>query len=335
MAEFDIDDYVKRATGTASVGEASAPASGAKFYQKPINVPGWLKGAGRMGARMLGAPGAVIGGALGLGEFMKETVEPAVVGAMAGPGMLTPEFRKTVQGAGGVGAFVRRAEQNSKYPAMPMSAMAEDSPGVAAPIATPSADPVRVADSGIQFAPLPNAPQFTVRSGVRGIGGISGIGNTTGSIDNNNVGNIAGNFVGAMLGMKQIAGDNAQRLARNKLAVDTAAKASTARKEGAETLNLEARGALALDARKRGAPESEVSAILSGRAVPGEKFTGFPTMSGEVDVMNRSTGAVTRRKPAQEASEANIAASMKARKLTREQAIEEYRKQGFDVSRVR
>lgn len=75
--------------------------------------------------------------------------------------------------------------------------------------------------------------------------------------------------------------------------------AAAARRDTAAAGVNEMALAAAERARARGASEEEVAAIAMGRAPTRDVFTGFPTMDGKIDVLNRAKGAVTRVTPSE------------------------------------
>ncbi len=148
-----------------------------------------------------------------------------------------------------------------------------------------------------------------------------------------------GGFYGATARLRNIAQDNASTIARGKLAVEMAGKGATAAHAAAQAEQL---GLLSAAARAHLATHpgdyAGAAAVATGRPIPKDNFSvPFPPLDekGPVTRLNRGTGAVERVQPTQFATEANITASMTARKLTRAKAIEEYKKSGYDVSKIK
>jgi hypothetical protein len=129
-------------------------------------------------------------------------------------------------------------------------------------------------------------------------------------------------FYGATARLRGIeAGQKAQQQAALKL--------PGLQKDLLESALLSVRLREAERARLGGAAPGTVSSVASGRATGEGSFAGFPDLTGQYfDILNRQTGAVTRRKPKVEVSEQDIQATMKANKMTREQVIARLKSEG-------
>jgi len=266
------------------------------FYKRPIQIPEGLKSAGRGAMKLLGrgaGPLAVAGSVLPAAELLKAASE-AAANAYVGP----PSVQATVaRGRAGYGAAPKPAPTLEAGPAA-APAQTEDQRAAALEVGRLQA----AREALVQAAQVGTTP-----------------------------GNFAGQFTGAVLGLKAETGRAVQQTARDKLMQDLFTKLPGMRKSDAETTNLQSRQALAAQARARGASEADVSAILSGRATGGQ-FAGFPTaMADKIDVLNRGTGAVQRVTPKAPVTEAHIAADMKNKKLDRAQVLAEYQRQGYDI----
>ena len=153
----------------------------------------------------------------------------------------------------------------------------------------------------------------------------------------------AGGFMQAALGMKDISGTNAARVAAAKAASDAALKAAQAGEAGAKTSEIGARMGLGAQAKARGASEAEVAGIVSGRPVSDiykESVTSMPGKQGEVTLISGRTGAVQKvipTAPVQKITGAHVDAalggSMKGK--TRAQVIQAYKDKGYDVSGIK
>lgn len=145
-----------------------------------------------------------------------------------------------------------------------------------------------------------------------------------------------GLFAQGALGLKQIAGDNARKAAATKAAADLATKAPGAQKD-AFSVSLAQQHLAANPGDLEGA-----AAILSGKtntstvSVP-QGYMGDYTKDVPV-VTTRGPGAGTIKLTTPQrgsVTEANITASMQAKGLTREQAKQAYRTEGYDVSQIK
>lgn len=145
-----------------------------------------------------------------------------------------------------------------------------------------------------------------------------------------------GLFAQGALGLKQIAGDNARKAATTKAAAELATKVPGAQKD-AFSVSLAQQHLAANPGDLEGA-----AAILSGKAntstvsVP-QGYMGDYTKDVPV-VTTRGPGAGTIKLTTPQRgsiTEANITASMQAKGLTREQAKQAYRTEGYDVSQIK
>lgn len=294
---FNIDDFLAAQNAqTAPAASATQPASRAFGVGKALGK------AARMGGRVAGpvAAGTVLAeGALGepsvanairtgvgLGAIVNPAVGVPLATGMATGGALT-EFignrlidstlaANDIRGPA-TKEFLARGGQTTA-PVTPESQVTgavggDISTAVAAPPEAAAAAPAPsiISSPGVQFGPLPTRNIYGERPGVRGIGGIGGIGNT--QITNQpatgtDVGNIAGNFMGAMLGLKQISGDNAQRLAQQKAQTAAlAARGTFARGSAAMGESLTAQTLAAEHLRANPGDFAGAGAVLRGRMV--------------------------------------------------------------------
>lgn len=249
VGDINVSDYVTPAGPAATAQATPQPASGAAYKTGKI-----LGKVAKVGARLGGplAAGATLAeGLLGEGTVPNAIRTGVGLGAVANPkvgvplatGMVLgdavtsffgnrlidkqvaandvrgPETMKFLARGGGVQTTTQGAEAAPAIGGEISSATAPVEPPVESVAVPPAVQPRPALISGGQPAVLPGANVYQERPGVRGIGGVRGVGNTevSGTPQNmNNVGNIAGNFFGATLGLKQIAGDNLQKLAQQK-----------------------------------------------------------------------------------------------------------------------
>jgi hypothetical protein len=130
---------------------------------------------------------------------------------------------------------------------------------------------------------------------------------------------------------RKISHDEAQ------LKLDAVLKAAEAARAnaGANLENLRSAATVAEAARPGATPES-VGAVAHGRPLPAERYTGFPTMTGnEIMTLNARTGKVELQTATKAPSEETIAADMKAQNMTRAQVLKKYEELGKDVSKFR
>lgn len=145
-------------------------------------------------------------------------------------------------------------------------------------------------------------------------------------------------FFGAAVRQRAVAAGEAQDLARTKLRQEALLKLPGMQKDSVEAQLGAGTLAAERDAAAAGATPAERAAILGKRPVVKDSFSlPFPPINSTDPVtrLNKTTGAVESVQPTRYASEDNIAASMKAKGLTRAAAIAAYKAQGFDVSRLR
>ncbi len=190
----------------------------------------------------------------------------------------------------------------------------------AAPVAAESAaTPVTMAPSW-RPAPLPGQNTYVERPGVRGIGGIGGVGNTqiSGSpATSTNIGNTAGNFMGALIGLKQISGDNAQKLAQQRAAAAALTAQGTAGRGAAAMGTLQLSQQLAAEYLKKNPGDfAGAAAVLHGRSQASKKTipVGGVGMNPAKDpslVFDPQSGTTSLVRPTQEITLAQAVASAK------------------------
>lgn len=148
-----------------------------------------------------------------------------------------------------------------------------------------------------------------------------------------------GSYVGALMNQRQRGLTEERNLAKRKLEVDAIGKGATAAAAAAKAQQDAFTTQAAQEHLRRNPGDyAGAAAVAAGRVLPRDTFSvPFPPLSetGPVTVLNKGTGALEKRQPAQYVTEANINASMAARRMTRAQAIEAYRAQGMDVSRIK
>lgn len=163
-------------------------------------------------ASLFSPPARAVAAGMTLADMVPEAAYKAVLGIKDTD--ITGPATKAFLARGGVTS----GAQSDLQPQSEGTELAQEFPPVMAaeaPAVAPTAAPLVTTAA----APLPGRNEYVERPGVRGIGGIGGVGNTQVAgvpATSTNVGNIAGNFMGAVLGLKQVAGDNAQRLARQR-----------------------------------------------------------------------------------------------------------------------
>lgn len=299
MAEapvFDIDEFLK-ATSRSGASAPAAPAGNVPFYNRPVPVPQGVRTAGRLLRRGVG-PAAAVGTALTVGEFMKESVEPAVINAMAGPGPMTPELAAQVRAAGGTDAFVRGVQSRASAQA-PADQAPTTVPAAATPAPAPATqiDPAAILDRSIA------AP--------RGMGAIQAsgaparlVGGTAPDVPltprRYQPRTSAGSFFQAGADMKVAANTQAAGERQEKLLLDAITKAPAARKAGLEARLLGTRAA-AVDAMvKAGVDPGEIARATTGGDVS-SRFSVPPgailTPGQPVPTINNRTGEVELRTP--------------------------------------
>lgn len=330
MAEpFDFDAAIRGFSGGAEAPAAAAsvasPASASTpFYNRPIAVPPWLKSAGRFIGKA-GALGAVAEAGYTGGTALKNFFEPPANPAAPNPN-LAPEFRNVVASAGGTNKYVAG-----------LGAKPENANGMTAPVAGrfPStfengplgaAVTAPVASGGFGAVPAPSwQPATLPRDNTyretpgndfgnvkRGIGGVRGVGNTevVGTPDVNNVGNTAGNFFGAMIGLKQIAGDNATKIATSKANTAAVTARANAYKDTAAGNLSSASLELAQRVMNGDPTAAQAAAALHGRISGGQFTVPMNAMpdpkTGAMPVLNRGSGAITQVTPSIKATDQHV-----------------------------
>ena len=254
----------------------------APFYNRPITVPAGIKAAGRralgLGARFLG-PVGVAAGILPAAEALKAGAEAAANAYVGPPGV----YGTVARGAGGFGAVTPT-----------MSSV----PGT---VATPSEAPV--------VLPEPLAGPENMIVPPRGTGFIRN--NTTGRttfLDSRgqtpeiaaapvSSGNFAGDFTGALLGLKQVSGDNARKAAQAKAEAAALAARGTAARGAAALATSDLSARLAAEYLKANPGDiAGAASVLHGRSQGGgapfrESTTSFPDpKTGAVTVLDARTG---------------------------------------------
>lgn len=304
MAEpFDSLDYFRSLPNDASAAAAKAvPAAGAtgataepagkaykagKLVGKGAKLGGKLVGplaAGTLAAEgLLGDAtvpnairtgvgiGAVANPAVGLPLATGMAVGDAVTG-FVGNRLIDSVLAKNDIRGPETKAFLARGGVNQTQGATGTAPAGAELSGVIGPSASaaaPVAAPAEVMPASWQPKALPVANEYVERAGVRGIGGIGGVGNTTVSgvpATSTGIENTAGNFLGAMLGLKQISGDNAQKLAQQKAqAANLAAQGTFARGAAARGESLTAQTLAAEYLKKNPGDFEGAGAVLRGR----------------------------------------------------------------------
>jgi hypothetical protein len=146
-----------------------------------------------------------------------------------------------------------------------------------------------------------------------------------------------GGFYAGAAHLRNIAQDNANRLAAEKIRLEFGGKAATAAKDYATAGNETVRTQAAIQHLADNPGDyAGAAAIASGRSQGMGAFTFMPSMTGN-DVIsgNRRTGAATIQTPSRYATEQHVSADMANRKMTRAQVISAYEKQGIDTSRLK
>jgi hypothetical protein len=331
-----------RITQSSSVlpNVASAPeaAAGVPFYNRPLTFRGLARGAFR---------GAVRASPYTLA--LPSIIEAAQMtgGIVRGEQAATPENRPArafnILTGGLFNPAARTASPLSTPPATPISAV-PDQPDAFSGVPQ-DMTPIRTDLNAEQILQENYAP-------ARGTGAIR-LGNGPARVIDSRTspefvagqvptaapsttGNYAGDFTGALLNLKQISGDNAQRVAQAKAAAaDLAARGTVARGVAAlQTSELSARLA-AEHLRANPGDIAGAAAVLHGRSQGGGGDKVFFPGLGPQDptlVGNKRTGAVISRKPTPAVTEAAIQEDMRAKKLTRAAVLAEYQRRGYDTT---
>lgn len=300
---------------------------------------------------------------IGIGAFANPAIGgPLAVGTLAGEGIasgldlafqpgksdiLTPEFSKVVEAAGGPAAFIKGlgAKGASANP-VPVDNTLRTVPnagqehGVGPLIPNMVSNPIRGIGANNQpFQPVTRTvnPDGTVTitgsgsapfndSSFSRFGALPGATFRPGRLPDQGgpVGNIAGNFAGALIGLKQLSGDNAIRAAQTKAQLEglkagskIGLESSQGAKVGAETQNLNVRLALARVSLERDPSGLEAATILSGRPGPAPRFEAAGLGARPTDpfpVINQRTGEVTLTAPKQPITIEQAVASAKKNK---------------------
>lgn len=325
------------------VGPVS-PQAGA--YQSGRNAANWLRsskwlpsmlrrvpGVGVAAEGALGSDTTPMANALRMGVGAGALVNPAIGGPLAlgmgtaslvgdvadatfKPGqssILNPQFAKDVDAAGGVSAYIKGLGPKLTG-AVPGAPLTENTGDVRIGGVTYSADALKAMTEPSRFGSIPGANPAPVAARNYG---------ARPTAEWQPTGNPAGDFMGALIGMKQISGDNTVRIAQAKQTTENIKAGSHIGLEamqgahaGAQAQDLLMRQQLAQVARVRGAPESEVAGILAGRPVSQERFSvpvglGGMKPTDPSTVLNTRTGALTVTRPLQVASKADFDADVK------------------------
>lgn len=316
MALDDLIDMSKYMGAAEAPGAAVTPAATKlPFYKRPISLRALLG----LGGSALGMGANVVGGALALGAGAK-AIEDRVMATNDVSSQLTPEFQRQTEAAGGYGAYAKSAAERT---AGLLPATTVEPVTLSGSIGKPQEPNINYSQQAIyamdnaQGAPVKPVVAPPVEEQLpSGFGGV-----------------IAG-----MLRLRQAAAGQTRNLARQKLSVDALGKLPGMRRDAAAAALDEATLATAQAEAARGGTPGAVAGVL-GRRAPAAPDSNvfFPglTPKDPVIVGNKQTGAVTQRQARPELTDANIQATMKARKLTREQAIAAYAAEGYDTSRLR
>jgi hypothetical protein len=148
-----------------------------------------------------------------------------------------------------------------------------------------------------------------------------------------------GAYAGALMNQRQAAQTEARKLAAAKIYVEALGKGATAAHATAQANQIGLQTVAAQEyLRTHPGDYAGAATVAAGRPLPSDKFSVPIQPMGPnepVTRLNQHTGELESVSPIRYATEANITASMAARKLTRAQVIEAYRKQGLDVSRIK
>lgn len=143
-----------------------------------------------------------------------------------------------------------------------------------------------------------------------------------------------GGVTSALFRLKQVSGDNAQRVAQAKAATAAVAAGGTAARGAAALTTSNASLALARAHLEANPTDlAGAAAILHGRSAGEKSVQAFPGFTpNEPTTIVTPKGAVFSVKPTKRATEGDLQADMKARKLTREQVLAEYQRRGIDTA---
>lgn len=291
MAEapvFDIDEFLK-ATSRMGAPAPAAPAGNVPFYNRSIPVPKGVRTAGQLLRRGAG-PLAAVGGAMAVGEFMKDAVEPAVINAMAGPGPMTPDFAAQVRSAGGVDAFARGVQSRMGTPD-PISTAAPAPAAEAAP--APQLDPAAILNRSVA------AP--------RGMGAIQASGAPARLVGGTGPEVVlpparyqprtsVGSFFQAGADMKVAANTQAAQQQQQKLMIDAVTKAPAARKAGLEADLLARRSAAVRQLEAAGVDPGDIARATTGGDIAGRfqvPAAAIVTPGQPLPVLNTRSGQAT------------------------------------------
>lgn len=143
-----------------------------------------------------------------------------------------------------------------------------------------------------------------------------------------------GGFIGDLMGIKRIAGDNTLKSTQSKLLIDAITKGATMRKDASAADLTDLRMSSIQKAIAAGMSPQDAATLAAGRAPATDKFVFQPgDLTGKtVNVGNSRTGSIVQKAALPPVTEDNIKASMTGQKLTREQAIAAYKSRGYDTS---
>lgn len=321
------------AAGGAPAPTPAAAVTGAQpapFYQRPVNVPSWLKTAGGFGMRVLRGAG-VVGGVATAAEYGGPLLEfgaKAAANAYVGAGSnMNPN----------------PAVQAAQPPATP--APAAEPALVGADQATMGANNLRVASQpgfGVAAAPSntavpPRGTGFITNEQTGVTTNIDARGAAPAAADYTPR-SAAGRFFQAGAKIKQISGDNAQNLAGARLLLDSITKGAEANKNNAQAGNFGVRTQAAVEHLKTNPGDfAGAGAIASGRSAGAGNFvestTTLPGKNGEISLIDKRGGTVTKVLPSQRVTTANIDAYLRDNPTaTRAAAIAAHKARGMDVA---
>lgn len=303
MAEapiFDIDEFLRVQSGAAPA-QVSAPVTAASRAERFGRSAGrLLRRPGLVGGAVRAIPGTAI-----LGEGL--TGEPTVANAIRTGVGIGAIGNPAVGGPIAAGMLAAEAIPDAAYnavlrrmgliqPETDIRGPALRNQGTVPPTSvTPTVAPADLEDAAsgtVDAAPVvPRAEPGNLVVPRRGTGFIRN--NQTGAtqfIDASAQVNApvespgytprtaAGNFVGAILGLKQIAGDNARRAATRKLALEARTQGATAARATAAGRLDAAKLELAERVLARGGSPEEAAAAISGRSAGGGTPRALPEL---------------------------------------------------------
>lgn len=282
--------------GLAGAGPWGAALGGTAGYFAPnlvYSLRDWMRGGSDAGAAPAASPAPArvpMGPSEGEGLYADQTATPRPL-APAGPGAVPPGMVRQTNGA------IVTPDALMSGTGMPVSGMGAikvgSNPAISVGAATAAPGPDAVA--GFNAAP----------------------------------GSLA-SFYGAGMNQKHEAAQGANQLAYSKLYNELLMKSSGMAKDSAEAANINARTKAAEEHLKKAPGDyATAGAIAAGRSVPGDSYVFRPTMdAGKIDVGDTRTGAVQRVAPKPQINEVDIAKTMQANKMTREQVVARLKAEG-------